>query len=150
MFNWTSAYQGFGSFLNQGEEFRIEPWLAALSMVLALAGAGIGWLVYSRSAISSHVVARRFSLLHRVMVNKYYIDDFYQGVIDRVVLAFGNFVALVDRIVVNDTAVDGSALSVMLSALRLRYIQTGRMYNYGMAMVLGVFALGLIWWIVLT
>jgi hypothetical protein len=38
----------------------------------------------------------------------------------------------------------------MLSALRLRYVQSGRMYNYGMGMVLGVFGLALVWWIVLT
>ena len=55
-----------------------------------------------------------------------------------------------DRIVVNDTGVDGSALSVWLSAMRLRYVQTGRMYNYGMAMTLGVIGLALIWWVVLT
>ena len=44
----------------------------------------------------------------------------------------------------------GPATSVMLSALRLRYAQTGRMYNYGLAMVLGVCALALIWWTLLT
>ena len=66
------------------------------------------------------------------------------------VLALGNFVAIFDRVVVNDTAVDGSAISVWLSAMRLRLVQTGRMSNYGMAMALGVFALALIWWVVQT
>ncbi len=51
---------------------------------------------------------------------------------------------------VNDAAVDGSAVTVWLSAMRLRLIQTGRMPNYGMAMALGVFALALIWWVVQT
>ena len=43
-----------------------------------------------------------------------------------------------------------SAITVWLSAMRLRLVQTGRMYNYGMAMALGVFALALIWWVVQT
>ena len=64
-------------------------------------------------------------------------------------LTFSSFVALVDRIVVNDTGVDGSAHTIMQSALRMRYVQSGRMYNYGLAMALGVIGLTLIWWLVL-
>ena len=150
VFNWPGAYQGFGDFLSGEGSFHIEPWLTALSLALALAGVAIGWLAYSRDTISHQGIAQRYSGLHRVLVNKYYIDDLYQWVITRVVLVFGDMVALFDRIVVNDTGVNGSALTVMLSALRLRLVQTGRMYNYGMAMAVGVFALALIWWVVLT
>ena len=150
IFNWTDAYRGFGSFLTGGEGFHIEPWLTALSLLLTLGGVAVGWLVYAKGSISHESIARRNSALHRLLINKYYIDEIYQWVVNRAVLAFARFVALFDRIVINDTGVDGSALTVMLSALRLRFIQTGRMYNYGMAMALGVFGLALIWWIVLT
>ena len=54
-----------------------------------------------------------------------------------------------EEIIVNDTGVDGPSVSVMLSAVRLRLIQTGRLYNYGMAMVLGVVGLALVWWVAL-
>ena len=149
-FNWTDAYQGFGEFLSGEGKFEITPWLTGVSLVLALGGVAVGWLTYSKGSISHQALARRYSGVYRLLVNKYYIDEMYQWVINRVVLVFSNFVALFDRIVVNDTGVDGSALTVMLSALRLRYVQTGRMYNYGMAMALGVIALALIWWIALT
>ena len=89
-------------------------------------------------------------MLHRALVNGYYLDRLYQWVIDRVVLTLSRFIALFDRIVVNDTGVDGLAVTVMLSALRVRYVQTGKMYNYGAAMALGVVALVLVWWVVLT
>ena len=148
-FNWTDAYQGFAGFLGEGK-FHIEPWLTVLSLLLALGGVILGWLVYSKGSISHQSIAQRYSALHRLLVNKYYIDEMYQWVVNRVVLAFGNFVAVFDRIVINDTGVDGSAITIWLSALRLRLVQTGRMYNYGMAMALGVFALALIWWIVQT
>ena len=149
-FAWTDGYGGFGSFLSGDERFHIKAWLTSLSLVMALAGVGIGWLAYSRGVISPQRVAQRLPAVHRLIVNKYYIDDLYQWVVNRVVLASSNFVALFDRIVVNDTGVDGAAWTVMLSALRLRYVQSGRMYNYGMGMVLGVFGLALVWWIVLT
>ena len=149
-FNWSGAYQGFGNYLAGEDRFHIEPWLTGLSLALALAGAAIGWLVYIRGTVSHHALARRYSALHRLLINKYYVDEVYQWVVNRVVLALANLVAIFDRVVINDTGVDGSALTVMLSAMRLRLVQSGRMYNYGMAMTLGLLALALIWWTVLA
>jgi NADH-quinone oxidoreductase subunit L len=149
-FNWTDAYRGFVGFLEPGEEFHFVAWLTVLSAVLALTGVGIGWLIYVRGAISPRDAAERFSAIHKLLVHKYYIDDFYQWVIDRVVLVFGRFVALFDRIVINDTGVDGPGIAVKLSALRLRYAQSGWLYTYGIFMAFGFVALALIWWLVLT
>ena len=110
----------------------------------------LGWLTYVTGTISYGSIARRYAALHRLLVAKYYVDEVYQWATDRVVLAFAGFVAVFDRIVVNDTGVDGSAKTVMLSAFRLRYMQSGRMYNYALAMVLGVVGLALVWWLVQT
>ena len=107
----------------------------------------IGWLTYHRSVISHRAIAERFAFWHRLLVNKYYLDDIAQWVIDKIVLVLGAVVAWFDRVFVNDVGVNGSAFSVMLSALRIRLVQTGRMYNYGMAMALGVVVLVLVWWL---
>ena len=154
-FNWTDAYAGFGGFLGhdqtflEGEEgFHLTPWLTIVSTAVALSGVVLGWWVYRPGSVTHQSIARRYHAVHRVPVGKYYIDEVYQWAIDRVVLAFGSFVALFDRIVINDTGVDGSAFTVMLSALRMRYVQTGRMYNYALAMAMGVVGLALVWWLV--
>ena len=83
-------------------------------------------------------------------MNKYYVDEAYQWVIDKIALALARFVAVFDRAVVNDVAVDGPADMVKLSSLRMRLVQTGRIYNYGMAMAVGVVVLAVIWWVVLA
>ena len=156
-FSWTSDYPGFAGFV-QGDqlalgqeatslEFHFEPWLTVLSAVVALSGVAFGWLMYGAGTVSRENVAGRLGSLYRVVMNKYYVDELYQWVIDRVVLTLSRFIAAFDRIVVNDTGVDGPAWSVVLSAVRLRYAQTGRMYNYGLVMVIGLIALSLIWWI---
>ena len=72
-----------------------------------------------------------------MLAARYYVDEIYQWVIDRIVLVFGRFIAAFDRVVVNDTAVDGSADSVKISSFRMKFVQTGRIYNYGMAMAAG-------------
>ena len=149
-FNWTEAYGGFGDFLTGEGEFHVKAWLTGLSLVLVLAGVLIGWLTYMKGRISHRAWAERYPAVHRLLVNKYYMDEMIQWGIDRIVMVFGRFVAVFDRVVVNDIGVNGSAFTVMLSAVRLKYVQSGRLYNYGAAMALGVFGLGLIWWIVLT
>ena len=149
-FGWTDSYRGFGDYLAGEGPFHVEPWLTAASLLLALGGLGLGWLYYGSGRLSHRAAADRLPMLHRALVNGYYLDRLYQWVIDRVVLTLSRFIALFDRIVVNDTGVDGTAVTVMLSALRVRYVQTGKMYNYGAAMALGIVALVLVWWVVLT
>ena len=149
-FNYTSDYQGFGSFLERTGEFELRIWLTLVSLALAALGIGLGWAAYHRGSISHQRLAERYPWVYRVLANKYYVDEAYQWVIDTVVLAFGRLVGAFDRVVVNDTGVDGSALTVRLSALRLRLIQTGKFYNYGMGMALGVVGLALVWWLVQT
>ena len=56
-------------------------------------------------------------------------------------------VSLFDRIVVNDVAVNGTGYSVFLSGFKLRYVETGKVYNYALAMVVGILVVGLtIYW----
>ena len=47
--------------------------------------------------------------LYDLLRNKFYIDDAYQWVIDRVVLVVAGVVSWYDRAVVNDTGVNGPA-----------------------------------------
>ena len=147
--NWSEGYQGFGTYLfnNEPEPFHINVGLTIISVLVALAGFAAGWAAYHRGIISHQRLAHRFAPAYRLVRNRYRLDDLYQWTIDRVVLAFSNLVSLFDRIVVNDTGVNGTGRSVILSGLRLRYHQTGRMYNYALGMVLGVIALALIWWL---
>jgi len=149
-FNWTETYQGFGDYLAEEGGFHLKPWLTAVSLALVLAGVVVGWMAYISKGISTEAIVKRFSAVHRVLVNKYYIDEIYDWVIKNIVLVLGNFVAWFDRRVVNDIGVNGPADTVRLSGWRLRYIQTGRLYNYGLGMVLGFFGLALIWWTVLA
>jgi len=120
-----------------------------ISVVLSIAGFGLGWALYSGKALSSERIRERFAGLHRVLVNKYYIDSLYQWGIDRVVLAFARFMALFDRIVVNDAGVNATGRSVLLSGWKLRYLETGKVYNYALGMAVGVVAVALIWWLAL-
>ena len=151
--DWGSAYHGFAYWMTEGQEkFHLVPWLTVASLALALGGVAIGWHVYGRREYATqphHAIASRFPAILRILLNKYYMDDLYQWIIDRIALAFSRFIALFDRVVVNDRGVDGAALSVRLTGWWLRLTQTGRLYNYGAAMAAGAVVLVLAWWIFL-
>ena len=151
--DWGNAYHGFAYWMTEGhEKFHIVPWLTIASLVLAIGGVVVGWHIYGRREYAEqphHAIAQRFPAIHRILLNKYYMDDLYQWIIDRIALAFSRFIALFDRTVVNDRAVDGSALAVRLTGWWLRLTQTGRLQNYGAAMAAGAIALVLVWWVLL-
>ena len=67
--------------------------------------------------------------------------------IDQAVLAFARLVSFFDRVVLNDALVNGTGKSVLLSSFRIKYLQTGRSYNYAMAMVIGVILSLAVWWL---
>ncbi len=159
-FGWSDAYPGFGSFLTGAGRHSAEPLLLGVSVGIVSGGIWACWSYYvinrrpewepDAPDRQTYPVTSRIAMasrrLHRLITNGYHMDAFYQWAVDRVVLASSRFVALFDRIVVNDTGVDGPAWTVMLSALRLRLVQSGKVYNYGMAMAVGALGLGLIWW----
>lgn len=145
--SWGSSYGGFGDFLVGEGKFHLNIGLTVVSLLLALTGVGIGWLFYFKGSVSHEALARRFPTVHRVLVNKYYMDELYQWGINQLVLPFSRVVAWTDRVIVNDTGVNGTAWSVWLSAVALKFVQTGKVYNYGMAMALGSIALAVIWWL---
>ncbi|MBI4338857.1 MAG: NADH-quinone oxidoreductase subunit L, partial [Chloroflexi bacterium] len=146
----VDGYEGFGSFLTDGEHgFEVNLLLMVGSVAIALAGFGVGYAIYVRHAVSTEGLVQRFRGLHTLLVRKYYMDDLYQWAIDRVVLVFAGFIGAFDRIVVNDMGVNGTAETVKRSGTRLRYIESGMVYNYALAMALGAAVVALFWWLVI-
>ena len=133
-----APYTGFTSFLiGAPDQFHRHVALAATGSLIALAGIGAGWAIYHRKLVSSEAIAQRLATVHRLLVNKYYLDDLYQAVIDRVVLVFSELVARFDRTIVNDAGVDGSGRFVTVASRILRLHETGQISNYILAIVLG-------------
>ncbi len=72
------------------------------------------------------------------------MDDIYQWAIDRVVLVVGGVIAWFDRNVVNDTGVDGSARLGVFAGFGMKFLETGKLPNYALAIVTGVIVLAIV------
>ena len=145
------GFEGIGSVLFAAEHkphaFELNVVWAGLGTVLALVGLGIGYRLYAGSSLQVDWIRQRFSAIHRILVNRYYMDHAYQWIVDRVVLRLSSLVAKFDRRIINDVGVNGSGLGVMEAGRRLRYHVTGLFADYGLAMVIGVGATALLLWL---
>ncbi len=143
---------GIGTFLFFEKIHEFEPNVGLLigSIVLALAAFVLGWRIYMSRSISLEPWKVRFSGVIRVVSNKYYMDDLYQWGVDKVVLVFARFIALFDRLVINDTGVNGIGDSVRRSSWILRYHVTGKVYSYALGMAVGSVSLAVLWWALAT
>jgi len=147
--NWPGAFDGFGSFLffQESESFHFKPWLGIISILLAAAAFVGAYLVYAKKSIALEGMRRSLSPVLRVVENKYYVDEFYQWIVDRVVLVVASFVGFFDRAVVNDVGVNVPANAVRHLGFALRLHVTGHVYSYALGMVLGAIGLAIVWWI---
>jgi NADH-quinone oxidoreductase subunit L len=130
--------------LHDPHAFEFDAQFALGATLSALFGIGIG-LVYWWGRADRAERARAWAPeLHALLVNRYYIDDLYQALINRVILGAGSVIAIFDRRVVNESGVDGSAQGVNWLGFRLKFLQTGKIPNYALGMAVGVVALALV------
>ena len=145
---WGGGFEGIGSFLffDKAHGFEFNVFLAVGSLVLALGAVYLAWASYLKGKPYLSTLKSMATPFPALAERGYFFDHVYQWTIDRVVLAFSAIIALFDRVVVNDTGVDGPANSVKRSSFNLRRHVTGRVYNYALVMVLGALGLGIAWW----
>jgi NADH-quinone oxidoreductase subunit L len=129
---------------HEPHEYEIDWGIAAASLGIALVGIWFGaWMYWNGSLARSTRLAEWNPGLYAMLTNKFYFDDLYQAAIDKGMLGFSYVVSWFDRYVVNDTGVDGSAQFTGYSGYLLKYLQTGRVPNYAMAIAAGVVGLAI-------
>jgi NADH-quinone oxidoreductase subunit L len=84
----------------------------------------------------------RFSVLYRVLVNKYYFDWFNENVLARAGRGLGQlFFRVGDQTLIDGAVVNGSARAVGVLSGLFRTLQSGFLYHYAFAMIIGLAAL---------
>jgi NADH-quinone oxidoreductase subunit L len=115
---------------------------------LALGGFLTAWFIYMKKPQIADQVKDRFAWLYKVLDRKYWVDELYQAVFGAgsrglgKVLWWGG-----DRLLIDGMVVNGSAKTVGWIAGIVRHVQTGYLFHYAIAMILGLLLL-LTWFVV--
>ncbi len=109
---------------------------------LAAAGVGLAWFLYIKAPHLPAKIAERFSLLHKLFEEKYYFDTFNQFFfaggsrkIGDLLWRFGD-IRTIDGFLVN-----GSAQTIRWISGVVRTVQSGFLYHYAFAMIIGLLLL---------
>lgn len=117
-----------------------------LTFWLALAGIVTAWLFTMGFPRWADAFKKRFSWLYAILVRKYGFDDFNQIVLVRGTRDVGRvFYDVSDVKVIDGVCVNGSGWLIRWFAQTARRAQTGYIYHYALAMVLGILVF-LVWY----
>ena len=130
---------GAGS--HSGADMLAHAWIS-LPLWLAIAGIVVAWILYLRYPHAPGMIANRIRLLHQILIRNYGIDELYLRVfadggqgLGRAFWKFG------DRLIIDDTLVNGTAKWVGRLSGVIRSLQTGYVYHYAFAMIIGLVVL---------
>jgi NADH-quinone oxidoreductase subunit L len=122
--------------LNVGQQAHGETWLIFYSIVVAGLGILLAYLIYFKGTISESFFPNKFSGVHKLLLNKYYVDELYAVVFVRPVVNVGKFLWAIDRFII-----DGMVNVVGYVAKGTGYVisrrHTGQLQTYGLVSVVG-------------
>jgi NADH-quinone oxidoreductase subunit L len=142
---WGSPLTGnaFGAFLEGYGGIHIQPVVIVGSVVAAVGGIYLAWLMYGAKSLSPERVAAAFGPIYTILYNKYWVDEAYNWFVRVGVLGLANAMRVFDTYVI-DGAVNGVATVTRYAGATMRQLQTGRLQNYGWAMYAGALVIALV------
>jgi NADH-quinone oxidoreductase subunit L len=117
----------------------LELQLMVLSSAVALLGVGLAWFIWLRRPQIAANMAARFPGVHRLLLNKYYVDELYDMTVVqpvKIVSEDGLWRGMDARLV--DGAVNGTGQVVAGMSAVMRLFQSGSVKTYAASTFLGV------------
>jgi len=119
----------------------VPGWVPWSPFVAMAAGFGIAWLFYIQAPWLPEATAKAFRPLYLFFLNKWYFDELYDWLFVKPAFAIGRFLWKRGDGAVIDGTIDGTAAGVGWATGKAVKLQTGYVYHYAFAMMLGVAAL---------
>src|SRR6266481_3803481 len=127
------------------EMHHIPETVAFLPTLMMGLGFLVSWLFYIRRPYLPVELARQHRMLYQFLLNKWYFDELYDLIFVRPAKRFGRFLWKVgDGYIIDGFGPDGVSARVLDVTRNVVRLQTGYLYHYAFAMLIGV--AGLITW----
>ena len=137
----------FGEFLapvfpaahHGGEESRLlEIGLMIFSVIVALAGWRLAYVLYVKKTSIPDAMAEKFKGLYNLLLNKYRVDEVYNAIfVDGLVHKLAKFLHTVGDVKIIDGFINWSAAAIGRTSEQGRKLQTGFVQEYAFTMGLG-------------
>ena len=138
----------WGASLFRGEQnhilhamHEVPSWVGFAPFLAMLTGFVIAYVYYIQAPWLPEATARTFRPLYLFLLNKWYFDELYDWLFVKPAFAIGRLFWKGGDGGLIDAAIDGTAAGVGHVTGRVVKLQTGYMYHYAFAMLIGVAAL---------
>ena len=121
---------------------QVPLWVTLAPLVAGILGIGIAVQLYIRRKDLAPALARMHQPLYQFLLNKWYFDELYDFALVRPAMWLGRlFWKGGDGRIIDGFGPDGVAASVIAVTRRAVQLQTGYLYHYAFAMLIGVVVL---------
>ncbi len=125
----------------------VPQWVPLLPLFIAISGIVLAWVAYIRAPKLPGLIASKLRGLYLFLLNKWYIDELYHALWIKPSLRIGQFFwQRIDAGTIDHFGPGGAARISTFMAKWCASAQTGKVYHYVFAMLLGL--LGLISWLI--
>ncbi len=116
--------------------------LVTLPFLLAISGVALSWYFYMKRPDIPEAIKQRFGMIYRCMENKYGFDSFNERIFAGGSRLIGNKLWQIGDVqIIDGTLVNGTAHLIGRISGVIRQLQSGLIYHYAFAMIIGVFVL---------
>jgi NADH-quinone oxidoreductase subunit L len=124
------------------EMHHLPGWVPLLPTVMMILGFLLAVYMYIIDAKQPAKLAADHPILYRFLLNKWYFDELYDAIFVRPAMAIGRFFWRTgDQRIIDGLGPDGISARVMDVTRGVVRVQTGYVYHYAFAMLIGVAAL---------
>jgi NADH-quinone oxidoreductase subunit L len=120
---------------------KVPGWVVAAPLVMMISGFLLAYYMYLRSPQTPARLAKEFPGVYQFLLNKWYFDELYDFLFVRPAKWVGKFLwKQGDGRVIDGFGPDGVSNTVLKVTGKVVRLQTGYLYNYAFAMLIGVAA----------
>ncbi len=124
-------------------------YIQYMPLMAAALGAFVAYVMYIRRPDIAPSLAKTHEGLYKFLLNKWYFDEVYDFLFVRPAMRIGRFLwKFGDGKVIDGLGPDGISSVIQRLALRAKQLQSGYVYHYAFAMLLGI-AVMTTWYVVI-
>ncbi|MGH1417404.1 MAG: NADH-quinone oxidoreductase subunit L [Hyphomicrobiaceae bacterium] len=113
-------------------------WVGWAPTIAMLAGLALAYLYYIRAPWLPDATAKMFKPVYLFLLNKWYFDELYNWLFVKPAMALGRFLWKKGDGAVIDGTIDGTANAVSWATGRVVKLQSGYVFHYAFAMLIGL------------
>ena len=107
--------------------------------IVGIFGLITAWYMYLKNTKLPNNIAQVNKPLYQFLLNKWYFDELYNLIFVKPAMAFGRFAwKLIDGYIIDGFGPNGIASTISRLSIRARQMQSGLIYHYAFAILIGL------------